>query len=108
MSKPVIAIDMGGTRIKIGIIHGDRDSGIRLIPIPEVVQTKTPFIQKTVEGLLHQQRLSTDDIAGLGIASPGIVDSIRKRILSIDKNLEMLRILIWKNGVCKLSICLSR
>jgi glucokinase len=24
MSKPVIAIDMGGTRIKIGIIHGDR------------------------------------------------------------------------------------
>lgn len=87
MSKLVIAIDMGGTRIKIGIIHGDRilasvsvdsHSGSGLRP-------RLPFIQKTVEGLLHQQRLSTDDIAGLGIASPGIVDSIRKRILSIDK-----------------------
>ena len=87
MSKPVIAIDMGGTRIKIGIIHGDHilasvsidsHSGSGLRP-------RLPFIQKTVEDLLHQQGLSTDDIAGLGIASPGIVDSIRKRILSIDK-----------------------
>jgi glucokinase len=56
----------------------------QLIPIPEVVSDQDSLYTET-EGLLHQQRLSTDDIAGLGIASPGIVDSIRKRILSIDK-----------------------
>ncbi|MDW9380983.1 ROK family protein [Chryseobacterium sp. JV558] len=87
MSKPVIAIDMGGTRIKIGIIKSDTilssvsidansDKGLR---------QRLPSIQETVEKMLHQQGLSTADIAGLGIASPGIVDSIQKKILSIDK-----------------------
>ena len=87
MSKPVLAIDMGGTRIKIGIIKEgtilssvsiDANSG-------EGLRQRLPFIQKTVENMLNQQQLSTNDIAGLGIASPGIVDPIQKRILSIDK-----------------------
>lgn len=87
MSKPVIAIDIGGTRIKMGIIKDnillssasiDAYSGNGLMP-------RLPYIQKTVEDLLKKEGLYLTDIAGLGIASPGIVDHRGKRILSIDK-----------------------
>ncbi|MBL1220784.1 ROK family protein [Chryseobacterium sp. L7] len=87
MSKPVIAIDMGGTRIKIGIVKDSTilasssisaDSGNGL-------KNKLPYIEKAVRDLLNQQELSCEDIAGLGIASPGIIDSHEKKVLSIDK-----------------------
>ncbi|PIF46123.1 glucokinase [Chryseobacterium sp. 52] len=87
MSKPVIAIDMGGTMIKIGILKentilssismsSDSGNGLR---------QRLPHIEKAVKDLLAQQQLSCKDIAGLGIASPGIIDSNRKKIISIDK-----------------------
>ena len=87
MSKPVIAIDMGGTRIKIGIIKSDTILSSVSIDAnsDKGLMQRLPFIQETVKNMLTQQGLSTSDIAGLGIASPGIVDSIQKRILSIDK-----------------------
>lgn len=87
MSKPVIAIDMGGTKIKIGIVQGntvlssdsiDADSGSGL-------RKRLPFIQKAVEDLLDREGISLAEITGLGMASPGIIDSIQKKILSIDK-----------------------
>ncbi|PWN68429.1 ROK family protein [Chryseobacterium phosphatilyticum] len=87
MSKPVIAIDMGGTKIKIGLVQEgavlsyisvDADSGKGLTP-------KLPVIKGAVENILSQHNLTIDDISGFGIASPGIVDSIEKRIISIDK-----------------------
>jgi glucokinase len=87
MSKPVIAIDMGGTRIKIGLVQHKSilasdsiasDSNNGLSP-------RLPYIQEAIEKLLLQEGLSLADIAGLGIASPGIVDNHQKKILSIDK-----------------------
>lgn len=87
MSKPVIAIDMGGTRIKIGIVHNntlqsstsiDAHSGSGL-------RSRLPFIQEAIENLLRQQEFSLSDIGGLGIASPGIIDSHQKKVFSIDK-----------------------
>ncbi|KMQ64925.1 glucokinase [Chryseobacterium angstadtii] len=87
MSKPVITIDMGGTMIKIGIIkenilissvsiNADSGNGLRV---------RLPHIEKAVKEALARQQLSFKDMAGLGIASPGIVDSHQKKILSIDK-----------------------
>ncbi|KXH84533.1 ROK family protein [Chryseobacterium kwangjuense] len=87
MSKLVIAIDMGGTRIKIGIVKDkvilasasiDADSGNGL-------RNRLPYIEKMVKDLINGQKLSSEDIAGLGIASPGIIDTNEKKILSIDK-----------------------
>ncbi|NIF05584.1 ROK family protein [Chryseobacterium sp. Tr-659] len=87
MSKPVIAIDMGGTKIKIGIVKDARILASISIDAHSNngLRERLPFIQEAVENLLYQQKFSTADISGLGIASPGIVDSIRKKILSIDK-----------------------
>lgn len=87
MSKPVIAIDMGGTRIKIGLVQ--HHSILASVSIPSDssngLNPRLPYIQEAVEKLLLQEGLSLADIAGLGIASPGIVDTHQKKILSIDK-----------------------
>lgn len=87
MSKPAIAIDMGGTRIKIGIVKDstilasdsiDADSGNGL-------RKRLPYVEKIIKDLMSGQKLTPEDIAGLGIASPGIIDTNEKKILSIDK-----------------------
>lgn len=87
MSKPALAIDMGGTKIKIGIVQNgavlssvfiDAESGNGL-------RQRLPYIEKAIKDLLGQMHLSLAEVSGLGIASPGIVDSIQKRIISIDK-----------------------
>lgn len=86
-NKPAIAIDLGGTKIKAGIVqggvvfstvsidaHADRGLAERL-----------PHLAAAVRNLMQQYALAKDDIAGLGMAVPGIVDTVQKRILSIDK-----------------------
>ncbi|WP_261510795.1 ROK family protein [Chryseobacterium paludis] len=87
MSKPVITIDMGGTRIKIGIVYNNSLLASSSIDANSNngLRSRLPYIQETVEKLLLQERLSLTGIAGLGIASPGIVDNHQKKILSIDK-----------------------
>ncbi|MBK1894514.1 ROK family protein [Chryseobacterium paridis] len=87
MSKPIIAIDMGGTRIKIGIVHHDilLDSTAIDAHSGKGLRYRLPYIQEAIENLLKQQGLSLSDMGGLGIASPGIIDSHRKRVLCIDK-----------------------
>ncbi len=87
MSKPVIAIDMGGTKIKIGLVQ--EETVLSYISIDaeseKGLAPKLPLIQRTIEIMLAQHNLTQSDISGLGIASPGIVDSVQKKILSIDK-----------------------
>lgn len=87
INKPAIAIDLGGTKIKIGLVQGntilagtaiDAHSGNGL-------QERLPFVAAAIQALLAQQNLTVTDIAGVGMAVPGIVDSVQKRILSIDK-----------------------
>lgn len=87
MSKPVIAIDMGGTRIKIGIVQDGilLDSTSIDAYSTNGLRSRLPYIREAVENLLKPQQLSLSDLGGLGIASPGIVDSHRKKVLSIDK-----------------------
>ncbi|WP_223607649.1 ROK family protein [Chryseobacterium sp. OSA05B] len=87
MSKSVIAIDMGGTMIKIGIVKEDIILSSTSISADSRngLRQRLPYIEQTVKDLLAQQGLSSKDIAGLGIASPGIIDSKQKKILSIDK-----------------------
>lgn len=81
---------MGGTKIKIGIIHGNSVLASSSIDANSSygLRSRLPYIQETVESLLQQQSLSLKEIAGLGIASPGIVDNHQKKILSIDKKFE--------------------
>ncbi|MBG9377334.1 ROK family protein [Panacibacter sp. DH6] len=87
MNKPALAIDLGGTNIKIGLVQShvivaqvslDAHSGSGL-------QGRLPFIEKAVFNLLVEHNILLSDLAGMGMSVPGIVDSTQKRILSIDR-----------------------
>lgn len=86
-NKPSIAIDLGGTKIKTGLVHegvvfssfsidSDNEKGLR---------AKLPELEEGIKKLLKQYALTPADLAGLGMATPGVVDSVQKKILSIDK-----------------------
>lgn len=81
-----MAIDLGGTRIKMGLVSGseilfstemDSQSGNGL-------RERLPEIEKSMNNLLKQASLSPSDLAGLGIAIPGIIDSVNNKILTIN------------------------
>ncbi|QKZ12657.1 ROK family protein [Spirosoma sp. KUDC1026] len=85
-NKAVIAIDLGGTRIKLGLVRAgsvlltDRmasQSG-------QGLQTRLPQIKATLDRMLETAGLSASDLVGMGVAVPGIVDPILKRVLSIN------------------------
>ncbi|UHG93793.1 ROK family protein [Spirosoma oryzicola] len=84
--KAIIAIDLGGTRIKLGLVRAgtvlltsqlDSQSG-------QGLQSRLPQIQATVNDMLAKAGLSAADLAGLGVAVPGIVDPVQQRVLSIN------------------------
>ncbi|MBE9460871.1 ROK family protein [Dyadobacter subterraneus] len=84
--KTVMAIDLGGTQIKMGLVRGaeilsstqiDSQAGNGL-------RERLPEIEKCLNQLLEKASLSANDIAGLGMAIPGIIDSVDKKILTIN------------------------
>lgn len=87
MSKPALAIDLGGTKIKIGLVQDN--AVIATVSIDSLsangLRERLPYIKNAVTELLAQQNITLSEIEGLGMAVPGIVDSKQKRILSIDK-----------------------
>lgn len=87
MNKPALAIDMGGTKIKIGLVQSHVVVASTSIDAHSAngLQERLPHIEKAVETLLDEQNIALGDIEGLGMSVPGIVDSKQKRILSIDK-----------------------
>lgn len=81
-----IVMDIGGTKIKLGLVENDKlicttstdaesSNGLR---------EKLPVIEKLVNNMLFERNINSDEVAGVGISIPGIVDSRQKKILSID------------------------
>ncbi|SEI59030.1 glucokinase [Dyadobacter koreensis] len=84
--KVVMAIDLGGTQIKMGLVRGseiicstqiDSQAGNGL-------RKRFPQIEKSMGELLNRASLSVSEISGLGLAIPGIIDSVDKKILTIN------------------------
>lgn len=84
--KAVIAFDLGGTRIKLGLVQGadilvsdelDAQANLGL-------QARLPDLGARIDALLQRACLTTNDIAGVGIAVPGIVDTDKQKVLTIN------------------------
>lgn len=84
--KTAMAIDLGGTRIKMGLVRGaeiicsaeiDSQSGNGL-------KHRLPEIERAMGELLQKASLSVTDISGVGMAIPGIIDPVQKKILTIN------------------------
>jgi len=81
-----IVMDIGGTKIKIGLVRDDKILCTSNIDAESSkgLTDKLPAIENAVNNMLQQQKISASEIAGVGISMPGIVDSKQKKVLSID------------------------
>lgn len=78
---PVIAIDLGGTRIKFGLV----ENGLLLasanitVPSSDSFAAVLPVIERQVDDMM--QETGSQALDGMGMAFPTIVDSDRMRLL---------------------------
>jgi len=81
-----IVMDIGGTKIKLGLVKDDKIICTRSIDAESAngLKEKLPVIEKLVDEMLLDQNVSSSAVAGVGISIPGIVDSKQKKVLSID------------------------
>jgi glucokinase len=82
----VIVLDIGGTKIKMGLVQQDKILCTTSIDSHSSngLTDKLSAIESAVNTMLQQKNIQPDDIAGVGISVPGIVDSKQKKVLSID------------------------
>ncbi len=82
-----IAIDLGGTRIKVGIVaNGEVLNSIFVDAFSEQgLLPRLPVLEESIDHLVKQLNLTFGDIAGIGISIPGIVDSRQMKLLSVNK-----------------------
>lgn len=79
-----IAIDLGGTRIKIGILRNSEfiaTSKLEALP-NETIEANLDRINKEARALLAQHGIAERELKGIGLSFPGIVDSQVSKVLS--------------------------
>lgn len=81
--KTSIGIDIGGTRIKMGLLRGVELLATELLDVQHAnsLQKELPFLEKKINNLLTQYQI-TDSLHGIGISLPCLVDSEHNKVLS--------------------------
>lgn len=78
------ALDLGGTNIKLAFVKDDRI--IRKVSLPALSANglipRLDLIEDQIDQLISELRISTDQIRGIGIAFPGLVDVEKKKVIS--------------------------
>ncbi|MDR1782977.1 MAG: ROK family protein [Dysgonamonadaceae bacterium] len=102
-----IGIDMGGTRLKIGLF--DKSVLIRQTVVDAASKRSFEETIKTLNGEMEKllKSASVKDISGIGMSVPGIVDTENNRIISINekyKEAEDFDFNGWADGIwhCRL------
>jgi glucokinase len=82
--RPAIAIDLGGTSIKAGVVRGPEILAADAIAAHsrEGLAPQLPRIADLVDGLCAATQLAPPDCLGIGMAVPFVVDPLRQRIPS--------------------------
>jgi glucokinase len=75
---PALAIDLGGTVVKVGLVEGRHIS--RHIDVPAKATHGVAATLREIEPAIDT--LVTDEIRGVGIAFPGIVDPEHRRVIA--------------------------
>lgn len=88
--KHTIAIDLGGTIIKIGLLKRGQ-----LIDRSEItaqsgsgLKIQLPELEKAIDKMLQVNQLLVTDVLGIGFSFAGLVDSSKNRILSTNQKYE--------------------
>jgi glucokinase len=80
-----IAIDMGGTRVKVGLFDGNELISNEIIPAysQENFERTIENIDAAISKLMRQNKLSSID--GIGLSIPGLVDTKANKVISINE-----------------------
>ena len=85
-----IGIDLGGTRIKLGLLKYnallekkvfDAHSGKGL-------QANLPKLESAIDDLLNKHQITPGMLQGIGLSFPGIVDTVSKKIISTNQKYD--------------------
>jgi len=88
MNNHYIGIDLGGTRVKLGLVTEGRVVARRVVPASGGLEPGLPVIREEVDGLLHSKQVSRASLRGIGFAFAGLVDPSARRILSTNKKYD--------------------
>lgn len=95
MKKSVLAIDVGGTNIKLGLVSpSGRISSRTNLSTTSFIQGKESLIEAVVSvsrRMIAENRLNNKDILGVGIGLPGLVD-VRRGVVGVLTNIPG-----WRN-----------
>lgn len=85
-----IAIDLGGTIIKIGLLREGRlvDRKELIAQSASGLKSQLPELKETIDQMLQLNLLQKKDVLGIGFSFAGLVDSLKNRILSTNKKYD--------------------
>jgi len=90
MKKYSIGIDLGGTRVKIGLVSEGEIVAKKIIAAQssEGLAASLPALEREINELLKSRDVQGDSFAGIGLAFAGLVDPGSKKILSTNKKYD--------------------
>ena len=85
-----IALDLGGTNIKIALINDGKILKRHSLPAfsTKGLRKKLTTIEEAVNQLLKEIRFDKTDIDGVGIAFPGLVDVTQNKVISTNQKYD--------------------
>jgi len=85
-----IAFDLGGTRLKLGLVSNEKIIAETVLPSfsGNGLKPRIQSIEAAVSRLLVQTKTKISELSGVGISIPGIVDTVQMRVLSVNKKFE--------------------
>ena len=84
---PILAVDLGGRRIKVGVVQGGEVIGLRVLDVEAEngLAAHLGAIEDAVAEVGRDAGVSPEACAGLGVVSPGLVDPDAGRLLSTNR-----------------------
>ncbi len=81
---PVLTIDLGGTFVKLGIVENGSLIGATHVPADAKgkLEANLERASEGLQNLLDSHHIQRDELKGIGISFPGIVDNLQHRVIS--------------------------
>lgn len=90
MKEYAVGIDLGGTMIKTGLVLNNQliASDTLSSPSAEGLAATLPLLKNAIDALLQQQGIHADQLKGIAMGFPGLVNNLSKKILSTNKKYD--------------------
>jgi len=88
--KYTIAIDLGGTIVKIGLLEEGQliDRSEIIAQSASGLKTQLPELEAAIDQMLLSNQLPSEELLGIGFSFAGLVDSIQNRIISTNQKYD--------------------